>query len=106
MNNRDQRNSQPAEEPGAQLVRVIRTTLLRRGKGSESSPVRRVVQFWAPDGALLAEDDPCSELPADALSRELAQALATITRLRDLVARAEAVGAYAVAADQVEQPRA
>lgn len=43
-----------------QVIQVIRTTLLRRGKGqTEEDPVRCVTQYWTLDGKLLWEIDPC-----------------------------------------------
>ena len=41
-----------------QVIRVIRTTLERRGKGVVGDPIRRIEQFWTLDGYLLAERDP------------------------------------------------
>lgn len=41
----------------AELIPVIRTTLLRRGDGSRT-PIRSITQFWSTDGDLLAEVDP------------------------------------------------
>ena len=45
----------------AELIEVIRTQLLRKGRGIEDSPVRIITQFWTKDGDLLAEVDPCTE---------------------------------------------
>jgi hypothetical protein len=39
----------------AEVMQVIRTTLLRRGKGVDGDPVRIITQFWSLDGQLLAE---------------------------------------------------
>ena len=48
-------------EKEAEVIPVIRTTLLRRGTGqSEDSPIRVITQYWSLDGDLLAEVDPCS----------------------------------------------
>lgn len=41
----------------AEVIQVIRTTLLRRGDGKED-PIRIIEQFWSLDGQLLAENDP------------------------------------------------
>lgn len=46
-----------------EVLQVIRTTLTRRGTGKdESSPVRRVTQYWSIQGELLCEVDPHIEL--------------------------------------------
>ena len=45
----------------AELIQVIRTTLLRRGDG-KTTPIRVITQYWSTDGELLAEVDP---LPDD-----------------------------------------
>lgn len=46
----------------AQLIEVICTRLDTRGDGkSSASPIRRLTQYWTPDGELLAEVDPCAE---------------------------------------------
>ena len=42
-----------------QVINVIRTTLKRRGEGTEDDPVRMIVQYWTLDGELLFESDPC-----------------------------------------------
>lgn len=42
----------------ARVIKVIETTLARRGDGSEAQPHRVVVQYWSLDGVLLAEVDP------------------------------------------------
>ncbi len=41
-----------------EVIRVIKTTLLTRGKGIQGDPLRRVTQYWAMDGTLLWEVDP------------------------------------------------
>jgi len=41
-----------------EVIRVIRTNLLRRGEGVEKDPIRRIEQFWSLDGELLWEIDP------------------------------------------------
>ncbi|MFA5186878.1 MAG: hypothetical protein WC551_10400 [Patescibacteria group bacterium] len=48
-------------EKECEMIHVIRTNLLRRGKGTEDSPIRRVTQFYSLDGELLAENDPVNE---------------------------------------------
>lgn len=41
------------------LMQVIYSDELRHGSGRDaSSPIRRVVQYWSPEGELLAEVDP------------------------------------------------
>ncbi|TRZ79799.1 carboxypeptidase [bacterium] len=44
-----------------EVMTVIRTNLLRRGKGKEDDPVRRIIQYWDMDGNLLTEVDPEKE---------------------------------------------
>ena len=42
-----------------ELMQVIRTNLLKRGKGTDKDPVRKITQYWSVDGNLLAEEkDP------------------------------------------------
>ncbi len=41
-----------------EVIRVIRTELELRGKGTEKEPYRRVEQFWSLAGDLLWENDP------------------------------------------------
>jgi hypothetical protein len=41
-----------------ELIQVVRTRLLRRGKGILGDPVRIITQYWSVDGELLAEVDP------------------------------------------------
>lgn len=62
----------------AQLIEVIQTTIMRRGRGDEQDPIRVVTQYWTKDGELLAEVDPAppilfAELAAagDRLAHEL-----------------------------------
>jgi len=43
------------------VIKVIQTTLLRRGDGKKT-PVRIIEQFWSLDGALLAENDPLAKI--------------------------------------------
>lgn len=45
-------------EKEAEVIQVIRTKLLRRGKGKDYDPIRIIEQFWSLDGKLLAENDP------------------------------------------------
>jgi hypothetical protein len=40
------------------VMQVIRTTNLRRGDGTERSPIRAVTQYWSMQGDFLAEVDP------------------------------------------------
>lgn len=45
--------------PDVELIQVIRTNLLKRGKGIDNDPVRKITQYWSTDGELLAEEkDP------------------------------------------------
>jgi hypothetical protein len=45
-----------------EVVRVIKTALLRRGHGrDETSPIRIIEQYWDMDGNLLWEKDPCAD---------------------------------------------
>jgi hypothetical protein len=44
------------------VMQVIRTTNLRRGDGTVSSPIRAITQFWSMQGDLLAEVDPLASL--------------------------------------------
>ena len=48
-------------EPEVSVIRVIRTTLLERGKGTNKDPIRRIEQFWSLGGTLLFEIDPYNE---------------------------------------------
>jgi hypothetical protein len=41
-----------------EVMQVIRTQLLRRGKGTPESPIRIITQYWSMDGELLVEVDP------------------------------------------------
>jgi hypothetical protein len=40
-----------------QVIEVVITRLLLRGKGTPDSIMRRVVQVWTTDGVLIAEHD-------------------------------------------------
>ncbi len=40
------------------VIKVVETTLTRRGRGTRDSPVRVVTQYWSLEGELLAEVDP------------------------------------------------
>jgi hypothetical protein len=42
----------------ARVIQVVETTLLRRGDGIPSSPIRIITQYWSLEGVLLAEVDP------------------------------------------------
>ena len=46
-----------------QVVQVIRTDLMRRGKGIEGSVIRCIEQYYTLDGELLFEFDPCPDTP-------------------------------------------
>lgn len=56
---------------GAKLIQVIETTIATRGGGRcKEDPVRRVTQYWATDGTLLAEvDDWRDALDVEALQQ-------------------------------------
>lgn len=41
----------------AEVIKIIKTTLLRRGDGV-IEPIRLITQYWDFDGKLLWEDDP------------------------------------------------
>jgi len=43
------------------VMKVIRTDILRRGKGTKESPIRIIIQYWSLDGELLAEVDTWQE---------------------------------------------
>lgn len=49
----------------AEVIQVVRTTLLRRGNGKDD-PIRIIEQFWSLDGKLLVENDPITDLERDA----------------------------------------
>jgi hypothetical protein len=40
-----------------EIVKMIKTTLTRRGKGVEGDPVRVITQYWDFEGNLLIEID-------------------------------------------------
>lgn len=40
-----------------QIVRMIVTTLLRRGTGKEEDPIRIIIQYWDQTGKLIFEVD-------------------------------------------------
>lgn len=44
--------------PDLEVIQVIRTNLLRRGKGVDGDPLRVITQYWSMDGELLWEFDP------------------------------------------------
>lgn len=45
----------------AEVIQVIRTSLLRRGDGTKNSPIRIITQYWDFEGNLLWENDPHPE---------------------------------------------
>jgi hypothetical protein len=57
---------------GAKLIQVIETDNLR-GKGTAEEPFRRVMQYYTPEGELLAERD--DSLPSDTLTKAEAEEL-------------------------------
>lgn len=52
----------------AHLIQVIETSLETRGAGVAGDPIRRITQYYSPDGTLLAEKDPCAGNTADNLA--------------------------------------
>jgi len=44
-----------------QVIKVIRTTLERRGNGKDD-PIRRIEQYWDMEGNLIIENDPCKSI--------------------------------------------
>ena len=42
------------------VMEVVETTLKRRGNGKDR-PIRIITQYWAKDGTLLSENDPCPD---------------------------------------------
>lgn len=42
-------------------IKVIRTTLTKRGTGKTEDPIRRIEQYWSLEGKLLAEVDCLKE---------------------------------------------
>ncbi len=46
----------------AHVIQVIETDLELRGDGTERNPYRRIRQYWALDGNLIAEVDPFTSL--------------------------------------------
>lgn len=50
--------------PEAKVMEVIQTTLGTRGDG-ETTPKRRLTQYWSKDGKLLATVDPLDENSPD-----------------------------------------
>ena len=42
------------------VIQVIKTTLLSRGDGEETT-YRKITQYWDFEGKLLFEHDPCDE---------------------------------------------
>jgi hypothetical protein len=55
------RRHEPIPMDIARVIEVIETSTLRRGKGTDESPIRIVRQYWSLDGELLAEHDPCPD---------------------------------------------
>lgn len=43
------------------LIQVIKTSLLRRGNGTQADPTRVITQYWSLEGDLLFEEDPVNE---------------------------------------------
>lgn len=52
------KSHQPIPMDCARVIRVIETSLFRKGKGTEDDPDRIVKQYWSFDGELLCETDP------------------------------------------------
>lgn len=49
-----------------EIIQLIRTRLLRTGKGVEGDPIRIVDQYWRMDGTLEFERDSWKESQRDA----------------------------------------
>ena len=53
----------------AKVIQVIEVEVMR-GKGTEDSVLRGVMQYWSLDGELLAENDPlASDRPTPSIER-------------------------------------
>jgi hypothetical protein len=44
-----------------EVVTLIKTTLSRRGKGTPTSPVRVITEYWSLDGEKIVEVDPFTQ---------------------------------------------
>ena len=44
-----------------EIVKLIKTTLLRRGNGTPENPIRVITQYWDFDGEIILEQDPFNE---------------------------------------------
>lgn len=60
-----------------QQVTLIQTSLATRGDG-ESTPIRRITQWWTPTGELVAENDPCSVVVTEEQRRELTSIIGSL----------------------------
>lgn len=58
----------------AEVMQVIKTTLLRRGDG-KADPIRVVTQYWSLSGDLLAEVDPLPPPPPVARGNKATEVL-------------------------------
>lgn len=60
-----------SSENKVKVVRLIETSITKRGSGSgPNSPIRVVTQWWTMNGELVFEIDPCAitKLPEDDLA--------------------------------------
>jgi len=67
----------------AEVTVVIKTTTLI-GTGTENDPAREVVQYWTPDGKLLATNDPKDNINAMILQARNGD-IDSLKQLRDLL---------------------
>jgi len=44
-----------------EIVQFIKTTLVKRGEGTDSDPVRMITQYWDFNGRVVFEIDPCDK---------------------------------------------
>lgn len=63
--NREAGTAEFSDQKDVQVVTVVITDILRAGKGTEGSPIRRVRQVWTLDGHLIAQYDPVWGAPGD-----------------------------------------
>jgi len=60
-----------------QQVTLIQTSIATRGDG-ESTPIRRITQWWTQTGELVAENDPCSVVVTEEQQRELTSRIGSL----------------------------
>lgn len=69
----------------AKLIQVIVTDMEPRGDGTAGSAYRRLTQYWAPEGELLAEVDPCPPPVVDrTLFCETIALMGALAKLREV----------------------